>query len=450
MRVSAVSLLFKLCAFVVKLFFGGLWQGTAFIVAVSCCLRLLRRLKASSRFALCGIAFILALLMPLLDATDFKPASPYSSSHVFRLSLRFGLVLAATWILLSLWRLVQLLQQGRALVGVWRRAIPIDLASYGLETIKHFERNLEICTSTEVGAPSLIGFLRPRLLIPTWMLGELTATDLLHVAMHESEHLRRYDDWLNLLQKTALVLFPLNPALLWFDKKLRLERELACDDHVAEMSNGPFEYARCLVRLTEFGAARRRFELALHAWERQSELAYRIHALLAPVRRISSRQARISITLLSISLLGMAVGFWRVPAIVCIEGLAVNEPPKLATLVLPEAHSDPPMLSLAGFSTRKHPAFQRVSLASRLVKRHQPRKQTAERETVDFALASMVTTSRDQRFHLELAGAEGGVVGHSADKTSGSTVPDELFVPLIYTPTCAAMPLRSGWLIIQL
>jgi len=82
MRVSAVSLLFKLCAFVVKLFFGGLWQGTAFIVAVSCCLRLLRRLKASSRFALCGIAFILALLMPLLDATDFKPASPYSSSHV--------------------------------------------------------------------------------------------------------------------------------------------------------------------------------------------------------------------------------------------------------------------------------------------------------------------------------------------------------------------------------
>jgi hypothetical protein len=73
MKMSAMSPFFELSAFVVKIFVGGLWQGTAFIVAVSCCLRFLRRMQPSSRFTLCGLAFILVLFMPLPDASDFKP-----------------------------------------------------------------------------------------------------------------------------------------------------------------------------------------------------------------------------------------------------------------------------------------------------------------------------------------------------------------------------------------
>ena len=54
--------------------------------------------------------------------------------------------------------------------------------------------------------------------------------------MHEMEHLRRGDDWTNLLQKAGLVFFPLNPASFWVERRLCAERELACDDCVLRSS----------------------------------------------------------------------------------------------------------------------------------------------------------------------------------------------------------------------
>ncbi len=62
---------------------------------------------------------------------------------------------------------------------------------------------------------------------------------------------------MNLLQKIALVLFPLNPALLWVDRRLSLERELACDAGVVASTAAPFDYAHCLTRLAEHRLHRR-------------------------------------------------------------------------------------------------------------------------------------------------------------------------------------------------
>ena len=60
----------------------------------------------------------------------------------------------------------------------------------------------------------MIGFFSPRLLIPEWLFAKLAPSDLQQIVLHECEHLRRGDDWINLLQKVGLALFPLNPALL--------------------------------------------------------------------------------------------------------------------------------------------------------------------------------------------------------------------------------------------
>jgi hypothetical protein len=346
MKMSAMSPFFELSAFVGKIFVGDLWQGTAFIGAVSCCLRFLRRMQPSSRFTLCGLAFILVLLMPLLDASGFKPGSPYGSPHVFRFSFCFGWALTVTWLLLSLWRSIQLLKQGRALVGLWRRAVPLDLASDCLESAG--------------------------------------------------------------------------------------------------------QYARCLIRLTAFREARRRFQLALHAWERRSELAYRIHALLPPVRRISSQEARVTAALLSLSLLGMCVAFRRVPSLVSVEGLAISEPPKIAAVTIPDGRFDPPLLTHASFVPRQHPELLRASLPGRSARRHSYVRLVTASEPVNFGLANGVTASRKHRLHLEFAAAKRGVLDDTAHEAKDSATPAEVFLQLIYTPTYAAMPLRSGWLIIPL
>ena len=130
------------------------------------------------------------------------------------------------------------------------------------------DRCADLCTSSEVERPSVFGFFRPRVLLPEALLERLTPSELRQVVMHEMEHLRRGDDWTNLLQKLALVVFPLNPAMLWVERRLCAERELACDDGVLRASAGRKAYAICLTRLAEYSMLRRSFSLVLGAWER--------------------------------------------------------------------------------------------------------------------------------------------------------------------------------------
>jgi hypothetical protein len=178
-------------------------------------------------------------------------------------------------------------------------------------------RSAELCTSTEVERPSVFGFFHPRILIPPALLKRLTAQELQQVVLHEMEHLRRADDWTNLLQKMALVFFPLNPALLWVERRLCAERELACDDSVLSSSGGRKAYAICLTRLAEHSMLRRSLSLALGAWERQSELVRRVHRILrSPKDSMTSRQTIALTGSVIVCMLACALGLARSPQLV--------------------------------------------------------------------------------------------------------------------------------------
>ena len=173
---------------------------------------------------------------------------------------------------------IQLIAGAIRLHDLATRATPIDAGPAIGELLQiktagsKAVRTAELCASTEVARPSVLGFFHPRILIPPALLERLTPEELQQVVLHEMEHLRRADDRTNLLQKLALVLFPLNPALLWVERRLCAERELACDDGVLSSSCGRKAYARCLTHLAEYSMLRRGLSLALGAWERQSEL----------------------------------------------------------------------------------------------------------------------------------------------------------------------------------
>ncbi len=85
---------------------------------------------------------------------------------------------------------------------------------------------------------------------------------------------------MNLLQKVSLVLVPLNPVLMWVERRLCLERELACDEDVLRLTKAPKAYATCLTNLAEHRLGRRAAALSLSAWEKRSELARRVHSIL--------------------------------------------------------------------------------------------------------------------------------------------------------------------------
>ena len=99
-------------------------------------------------------------------------------------------------------------------------------------------RRAELCLSDEVDRPSVVGFFRPRILLTPELFACLSAAELEQVVLHEMEHVRRYDDWTNLLQKLSLALVPLHPVLLWVERRMCLERELACDDRVMRPDAG--------------------------------------------------------------------------------------------------------------------------------------------------------------------------------------------------------------------
>jgi hypothetical protein len=185
---------------------------------------------------------------------------------------------------------------------------------------------VEICTTNELDRPSVIGFFAPRILIPEWLIARLTPGELEQVVLHEAEHLRRRDDWTNLLQKLALVLFPLNPALAWIEGRLCREREMACDEGVVRRTQAPRAYAECLTSLAERGLDRRRSHaLSLGAFGRRPELVRRVYSILARRKALHPVAARALVGVAGCGLLMASVELARCPQMVAFVPAAKTE-----------------------------------------------------------------------------------------------------------------------------
>ncbi|HEV2687587.1 MAG TPA: M56 family metallopeptidase, partial [Bryobacteraceae bacterium] len=141
-------------------------------------------------------------------------------------------------------------------------------------------RRVELCASDAVQVPTAIGFFRPAVVLPSWTLRELSAAELHALVLHELAHLRRWDDWTNLAQKILRALFFFHPAVWWVERRLSLEREMACDDMVLAHTANPRAYAECLVSLAERNFLRRGLALAQAAVGRMRQTSLRVLQIL--------------------------------------------------------------------------------------------------------------------------------------------------------------------------
>ena len=310
--------------------FSAIWEGAVLAVGVYFCLRLLPGLSAAARSVVWLNVFILLVLLHFVPMFAGRPAVP-PGRHLpaVHLDLRWSLGVAGVWLALSLWRAGQLLLgivQLRRLAG---RATPVEVDP-GLRALLADVpggRAARLCTSDEVTRPSVLGFLRPRVLVPAALVEHLTAQELEQVVLHEMEHLRRGDDWTNLLQKIGLVLFPLNPVLLWVERRLCAERELACDDRVMQSNSGRKAYALCLTRLAELSLFRRGFSLVLGLWERRPELVRRVQRIVSqPVRSMGRRPAIAATGSVLAGALGCAIALSHSPQLVSFRPTHVTLP----------------------------------------------------------------------------------------------------------------------------
>jgi hypothetical protein len=217
------------------------------------------------------------------------------ASHGAELTKRSEITLPASWALYIFvaWVLVAGLGLLRVGIGFWHvqrlrnRCVRVDVAALDpllRETLAEFDspRAVTLCVSDDMRVPTAIGFTEPLVVIPSWTMQELSTLELNAILLHELAHLRRRDDWTNLVQKIVGALLFFHPAVWWIEKKLALEREMACDDMVlAETkTTSPRAYAECLVALAEKNFLRRGVALAQAAVDRLRQVSLRVTRIL--------------------------------------------------------------------------------------------------------------------------------------------------------------------------
>ena len=275
---------------------NSLPEGLLIALFAGVMLRFLPRQNSGTRFA---VWFVALLAVAGLPVAGLALTAGVTAGHsvlavgvvrpLITLPGPWGLMLFLAWVLASfvamlrlavgLWRLHQLRMSCIAICGA-------DLNPATRKAIADFgsSRSVTLATSERVSVPAVIGFFKPAIVIPAWVLRELPPDELNIVLLHEFAHVRRWDAWTNLLQKFVRAVFLFHPAVWWIERRLSLEREMACDDQVLAETANPHGYAKCLIAFLEKSVVRRGWAMAQAVVHRAREASLRLAQIL-DVRR---------------------------------------------------------------------------------------------------------------------------------------------------------------------
>ncbi|PYR92603.1 MAG: hypothetical protein DMF84_13650 [Acidobacteria bacterium] len=126
----------------------------------------------------------------------------------------------------------------------------------------HIARTITLLESTLVDVPTVIGWVKPVVLLPASALSGLSAQQLDAILAHELAHIRRHDYLVNLLQTLVETLLFYHPAVWWLSRRIRAEREHCCDDLAVSLCGDPIAYANALADLESLRSSDHHFAMA--------------------------------------------------------------------------------------------------------------------------------------------------------------------------------------------
>lgn len=345
--------------------------------AVWLALRLLprRSLSASARYVIWWTALVTTVLLPLayvpmhvsnapianvaptviLDlpvlavaAVTIRavPSSPAGAKLRFPIRIATG---AWTRAILIAWAAAAFLLLARLIVSCFA-LLRLKAGSRPFWIAIPFSRNARLMLSPEVPAPMAVGFLRPAILFPARYLDELSAEEIRQIALHESAHLIRRDDYALIVERALEAVFALHPAVRFIASQLDLEREIACDDRVLQATGQPKSYAACLTRVAEM-SSQMAFPAAAFA-QNVSQLGRRVDMLLDQTRRARTRLLKTRLAFAAATLFGIAWTLAKAPALLAFSAPAAQSMPSA-----PPQFQAPPQLQAP---SRPAPALPRL------------------------------------------------------------------------------------------
>jgi beta-lactamase regulating signal transducer with metallopeptidase domain len=233
-----------------------------------------------------------------------------------------------------------------------RRTSPVG--EFLIEMLQSLQAQLGVCRSVRllqsglVQVPTVIGWMRPVILLPASVITGLTPTQLQSILAHELAHVRRHDYLVNLVQSLIEIALFYHPAVWWASRCIRLEREQCCDDIAVRLCGDRVAYARALASLEELRAASPEFALAANG----GSLLRRVRRLLKPDEAGQANRARVWL-LVSVTLVLVA------GALLFIKGVMT---PKLyeaeARFVFEPEFSEPQLSSNASLASTPMSSIQ--------------------------------------------------------------------------------------------
>lgn len=224
----------------------------------------LRHRSASTRHAilLCAVLKFAIPLQLLLSIGAWLrtelPAHTVQVSMSFTLHRTFGssVPIAAGMpnpllniLFLSLWIVVAAI-----FLSVWLRRLfaPIEASGVvpgtavaALERMKArmaVRRNIGLRISKNNLEPRLYGLLRPTIVMPETLSHRLAEEEFDAVLLHELAHVHRWDNLTRAFVHVMSCIFWFFPMLLWLERRIDMECELACDELVLSSGARPQEY----------------------------------------------------------------------------------------------------------------------------------------------------------------------------------------------------------------
>ncbi len=138
---------------------------------------------------------------------------------------------------------------------------------------------VDLYVNSLVSSPLLIGFLRPRIILPHTSLSE---SDFYYTALHELTHYRRRDMFYKWLSQLTVCLHWFNPCVYFMSREINRLCELSCDERViATLSdNARKSYGTTLVNAVGAGGSYKDTLASVTLHESKELLKGRLNAIM--------------------------------------------------------------------------------------------------------------------------------------------------------------------------
>ncbi|MGC2242157.1 MAG: pentapeptide repeat-containing protein [Candidatus Aquilonibacter sp.] len=200
------------------------------------------------------------------------------------------------------------------------------------------ERDVRICVTDGIEVPVAVGLFDAMVLLPQHLLAEFDAQEIDQISLHELAHLLRHDDWSNGLQRVISALLFFNPAVWFIARQMDIEREVACDDYVLELTGAVRTYAFCLTKMAEMTSWPHQPLAAPGVFTTRKNISIRIERLLRTGRAIGSSISPATATLVAI---GLVAGYLLAFSLTPVVAFAMPCPPAVASV--PPVMAAPPV-----------------------------------------------------------------------------------------------------------